>query len=58
MTILREFLNINYGAVGNAANLVQPVAALALDLSRAFFPTAKHQVSSARCTHCAHNQGV
>src|SRR4051812_43770787 len=58
MAVQGKFLNIDHGAISDAANLVQPVAALMLDLSRAFFPAAKHQISSARSTRSAHNQGV
>src|ERR1700751_2891626 len=58
MLVLGKLLNIDYGAVSNAANLIQPIAALALDLCRAFLSAAKHQVSSARSTRSAHNQGV
>src|SRR4051794_21448104 len=58
MSILSKLLNVDHGTVSNAANLVQPLASLALDLSRAFFSATKHQVSGARSTRSAHNQGI
>ena len=58
MTVLDKLLNIDDSSISDAANLVQPIATLALDFSRAFFPAAKHQISSARSTRSAHNQGV
>src|SRR3954471_21280160 len=58
MAVQGKFLNIDHGSISDAANLIQPVAALMLNLSRAFFLAAKHQVSSARSARSAHNQGV
>src|SRR5438105_4505822 len=41
----RDFLHVDHSAVGDAANLVQPVAALTFNFNRSFLFAAKHEIS-------------
>ena len=58
VTVLGKLLNINDGTVGDAADLVEPLAPVEFDLSRAFLASAKHQVCDERSTRAARKQGV
>src|SRR5438270_302394 len=40
-----DFLNVDYGAVGDAADLNQPIAALALDFGDGFSLAAEYVIS-------------
>ena|SRR6266498_321910 len=58
MAVGNEFLHIDDGAVRDAANLVEPIAALTLDLGSGLLFAAKHPVGGKYGSSAGGQQGI